>query len=63
MILEEKNHFFKNFFSNEMKWYGLTSSKTFFLQMKGNGMDWLSVNIGGGCIFWNRVMHANMAKP
>jgi hypothetical protein len=26
-------------------------------------MDWLSVNIGGGCIFQNGVMHANMAKP
>jgi hypothetical protein len=30
---------------------------------KWNGMHWLSVNIDGGHIFWNRVMHANMAKP
>jgi hypothetical protein len=33
------------------------------LLFKWNGMDWLSVNISGGCIFWNGVMHANMAKP
>jgi hypothetical protein len=26
-------------------------------------MDWLSVNIGGGCIFRNGVVHANMDKP
>jgi hypothetical protein len=30
---------------------------------KLNGMDWLSVNIHGGHIFWNGVMQANMAKP
>jgi hypothetical protein len=32
------------------------------LHFKWNGMDWLSVNIGDGRIFWNGVMHANMAK-
>jgi hypothetical protein len=32
------------------------------LHFKWNGMDWLSVNIGNGRIFWNGVMHANMAK-
>jgi hypothetical protein len=32
------------------------------LLFKWNGMDWLSVNIGGGRIFRNGVMHANMAK-
>jgi hypothetical protein len=26
-------------------------------------MDWLSVNIGGGHIFRNGVIHANMVKP
>jgi hypothetical protein len=38
----------------------ITSLKTSF-QM--NGIDWLSVNIGGGRIFQNGVIHANMAKP
>jgi hypothetical protein len=33
------------------------------LLFKWNGMDWLSVNIGGWRIFRNGVMHANMAKP
>jgi hypothetical protein len=33
------------------------------LRFKCNDMDWLCVNIGGGRIFWNGVMHANMAKP
>jgi hypothetical protein len=33
------------------------------LRFKWNGMEWLSVNIGGGHIFWNGVMHGNMAKP
>jgi hypothetical protein len=26
-------------------------------------VDWLSVDISGGHIFQNGVMHANMAKP
>jgi hypothetical protein len=30
---------------------------------KWNSVDWLSVDIGGGCIFRNGVMHANMVKP
>jgi hypothetical protein len=33
------------------------------LLFKWNGIDWLSLNIGGGHIFQNGVMHANMAKP
>jgi hypothetical protein len=33
------------------------------LLFKWNGMDWLSVNIGGGRIFRNGVMHTNMAEP
>jgi hypothetical protein len=33
------------------------------LLFKWNGVDWLSVDIGGGCIFRNGVMHVNMAKP
>jgi hypothetical protein len=33
------------------------------LLFKWNSMDWLSVNIVGGRIFWNGVIHANMAKP
>jgi hypothetical protein len=33
------------------------------LLFKWNGMDWLGVNIGGGRIFRNGVIHANMAKP
>jgi hypothetical protein len=33
------------------------------LLFKWNGMDWLSVNIGGGRIFRNGVIHANMVKP
>jgi hypothetical protein len=33
------------------------------LLFKWNGMDRLNVNIDGGRIFRNGVMHANMAKP
>jgi hypothetical protein len=33
------------------------------LLFKGNGVDWLSVDIGDGHISQNGVMHANMAKP
>jgi hypothetical protein len=33
------------------------------LLFKWNVIDWLSVNIGGGRIFQNGVMHANMVKP
>jgi hypothetical protein len=33
------------------------------LLFKWNGVDWLSVDIGGGRIFQNRVLHINMAKP
>jgi hypothetical protein len=45
MILEEKNHFFKNFFF-QMEWHGHDCGYT-----------------GGGHIFQNGVMHANIAKP
>jgi hypothetical protein len=46
MIFEEKNHFFKNFL---FKWLH---------------MEWLGHDCGytgGGLIFWNRVMHTNIA--
>jgi hypothetical protein len=33
------------------------------LFIKKNSVDWLSVDINGGRIFQNGVMHANMAKP
>jgi hypothetical protein len=33
------------------------------LLFKWNGVDWLSVDIDGGRIFRNGVMHVNMAKP
>jgi hypothetical protein len=46
---------------------GEKHSSNFFLQMKWNGMakpclgKWGSCGyIGGGCIFWNGVMHANI---
>jgi hypothetical protein len=48
MIFEEKNHFFKNFL---FKW---------------NVIEWHGHDCGytgGGRIFWNGVMHANIAKP
>jgi hypothetical protein len=48
MIFEEKIHFFKNFL---FKW----------LDMKWHGHDY--GYIGGGRIFWNGVMHTNIAKP
>jgi hypothetical protein len=48
MIFEEKNHFFKNFL---FKW----------LDMEWHGHD--CGYTGGGTIFLNEVMHANIAKP
>jgi hypothetical protein len=48
MILEEKNHFFKNFLFKclDMEWHGYVCRYT-----------------SGGHIFRNGVMHANIAKP
>jgi hypothetical protein len=48
MIFEEKNHFFKNFL---FKW----------LDMEWHGHDCGCTS--GGHIFWNRVLHTNIAKP
>jgi hypothetical protein len=43
----------------------IRGEKLLFQQLifKRNGVDWLSVDIDGGRIFWNGVMHGNMAKP
>jgi hypothetical protein len=45
---------------DDIRWEKSLLQKLLF---KWNVMDWLSLNIGGGCIFQNAVMHANMAKP
>jgi hypothetical protein len=45
---------------DDIRWEKSLLQKLFF---KWNGMDWLNVNIGGGCIFRNGVMHANISKP
>jgi hypothetical protein len=61
---------FFSFFLSSISWGlggfdDIRGEKILFQQLlfKWNGVGWLSVDISGGRIFWNGVMHANMAKP